>query len=974
VSICAIISVGEDGYDSALVSWQELEVQVDIRSGLTKEELAKTSPDFIVAIPPVTARELAFAGNQEFSFAELSRLLSAFAGKEANEKLPTEDYLFAINDRSTFSPLTVSVAETKKTPPALLLPLYTLLKLLARLLPLPLSLRYRLAIIADECSLPYSLFTSWEEEYSALALEEQFPPEEIVQILREAHSQKSPATADSMPALKDIDQIFREIEAGRFNQLDFEFRKEQWDFSLEIESAIKDELHLIIEAGTGIGKSIGYLLPGIRKAFQENEPVIVSTYTKILQEQILLSDFPRACALLERQIPAPVVLKGRENYLCLEKLRLRMLSGRDEIRELLSETMSRSGRERLAVREKRALGIALVALIISSLSRRIGDFEHLVFARDSSETVASAIRDEFNCAFRGCLRETCPLLRECFFYSQRELAERSLLTIVNHALLFSLYHPLADETDAIANFIDKSHYFILDEAHNLEDAILSSLLTDINSFELISFINNVQRLVENKKLQARLLLNEEDVPLEDREHFRRIQEFCVLAPSFTEKIYRIYQEWLKLAKQAYETLSQEEDILALTILEEPTEETREIQQNLLRITEDFLASLQGIESYLLVLAERTARASPSPFLEIDDNRYQIALREVVNHFAELKESAYRFLVEQSAIARWLEVKPIRERDEYFFSLNACPVIVGDAFKDFLLAKKSVCMVSGTLSIHGNFQYFKSALNIDAGLEEKLYERIIKSPFDYAGRTLLLISKDVPEPDFENKQEYAKYLESLAQGIAEVVKCFGGNTLVLFNSYSDLERVAEICEEALMSEGLTLLRQFRGVSKVQLSYDFRRIDGAVLFGTRSFWEGFDVKGEDLQCVVITRLPFPNIKEPLTSGKIRYLESVRRNSFTQFILPSAILKFTQGFGRLMRSKDDFGVVLIMDKRVLTKRYGKSFLENLPSPKVTEVNTADIYKVTTDFLARIKDLSRRVNQTSATSANLPREDKCE
>jgi ATP-dependent DNA helicase DinG len=260
------------------------------------------------------------------------------------------------------------------------------------------------------------------------------------------------------------------------------------------------------------------------------------------------------------------------------------------------------------------------------------------------------------------------------------------------------------------------------------------------------------------------------------------------------------------------------------------------------------------------------------------------------------------------------------------------------------------MVSGTLAVDGNFSYLRRGLGLTDFPPDRLREEMLASPFDYKRRALVLVPHDMPAPDFRDQQAHGRFLDALAETVTEAARVFGGATLVLFNSYADLNAVAGKLD-GLKSDGFAVLSQERGASRFQLAGEFKATRKSVLLGVRSFWEGFDIRGEALQCVVISRLPFPNLHDPLTAGKVRYIDEHDGDSFNLYMLPSAIMKFKQGFGRLIRSTEDFGCVLLLDQRALTKRYGASFLRELPGPAIKKLPRRRVAEVLAEFISTVR-----------------------
>jgi Rad3-related DNA helicase len=813
----------------------------------------------------------------------------------------------------------------------------TLAALWTALEPLSEHLLKALGRIADAGGFPMALIT--QEAAQALTAETGFHAADLKAYLPVRAKVRTETAQEAARSLPSDDEVFKRLKEGAYRKLGYEYRPEQEQFARAVAESLAKEEHLLIEAGTGVGKSLGYLIPAVRHALKSGETVLVSTNTKILQDQLMLSDYPKLCELFEYKLPPPVVLKGRENYLCLEKLRLRALSSRSDLSDLF-EGLG-------AAREGRKLTLAIMRLVLHIASETSGDFEHIQLPPGIGADVAQRMKKALSAAFRGCLRDQCPMHKQCYFYGQREAAEKSPLTVVNHALLFALANPAVDAGDQMASFVDKAPVWILDEAHNLEEVLLDQMGAAIVSGDIIEFINSLHRLAQSRALGTRMAMPSADVPANQVENYTRLKSLLTSLPGNAEAIYEDFKRLAQIAERAYTELREEGsgDHPRWDLTEPDQENIVELKEELTEAIGLLSGRLVNLSDGMSLLAEQTGGETES-FFYLDDTRYQIQLRESVNTFVSLKEACKALLGEGETWVKWMEVQRGAKRGEHYWLIAACPIVVEERFTQLIDRHKSTLMVSGTLAVNGNFGYVKRCLGLFSMTGERLTERILSSPFNFKQNALVLIPSDMPEPDFRSKSAHKVYLEALAGLVQDAAVVFGGATLVLFNSYTDLQKVAELTD-GLKDTGFSLLVQERGISRHHLANEFKQQDKAVLFGVRSFWEGFDIKGDNLQCVIISKFPFPNLHDPLTAGKCRYIDRHGGSSFADYMLPYAIMKFTQGFGRLIRSTDDYGCVLMLDGRVLTKRYGMDFLRNLPNPKVIKLPREDIASEMESFL---------------------------
>ena len=929
--IAVIAGVNEDLWHTALtVDHVSRELTAISSKPISRDALAGLSADCYVLQSPLEGDALDVPENRYATSVEVAYLSGQKSPCRTTEELKRRALSWQISLPEELPGESIGV-------------LGTLAAFIERLGGISEGLRTSLAMIADEGGFPPELITL--ETNDILLGENPYFPEDMRTDLPPRAKTRDETSIDMLKQLPKPGEVFSRLRQGDFGEQGFEYRAEQEQFAARVQKSLVDECNLLIEAGTGVGKSLGYLIPVVWQSLASGEPVLISTNTKILQDQLLTSDYPKLVELLGAPLPPPVVLKGRENYLCLEKLRLHALTSRSDLRDLLGGAGEPGS--------TRTTALALMGFALHTTNSVTGDFEYIAMPEGLMAELAVKLKKRLNAAFRGCLRERCPLLNQCYFYSQRDAAERSPVVIVNHALLFALAHPGTDAaTDPLASFVDSSPYWILDEGHNLEEVLLDALGASVTSVDLIEFVNSLQRLISSRVLVSRLAFPEDEVPSEHRENFVKLKDFQGVAPGAAESVYESFTSLSEISQHAFNDFRDERarDLLRLDLTEPQKEEVIELRDNLLEETAVLYDRLLDFSDGLTQLVEQTG-GDTEGFFYLDDNKYQIQLRESVNLFEQLKQACAKLLSEDETWVRWIEAFTAGRRRDIFWQLAACPVVVGDYFTDLLESRKSTVIVSGTLAISGRFDYVKRILGLNSLPREDLEESILASPFDYPRRSLVLVPSDVPEPDFRNQDAHSEYLKALAEIVNEAARVFDGATLVLFNSYSDLLTVLAMGEK-LKDEGFSLLAQERGVSRFQLASDFRKEEKAILFGTRSFWEGFDIRGKDLQCVIISRFPFPNLHDPLTAGKVRYIDRNGGNSFQDYMLPSAIMKFTQGFGRLIRSTEDYGCVLLLDRRALTKNYGTQFLRNLPGPTMKKLPKKKLSEQMRRFLATVRE----------------------
>jgi DNA polymerase-3 subunit epsilon/ATP-dependent DNA helicase DinG len=674
----------------------------------------------------------------------------------------------------------------------------------------------------------------------------------------------------------EIEELAAVLEPGGLLQQRFpgyEHRGEQVSMLRAVASALSDGRHLLVEAGTGTGKSIAYLVPALAWAERNGQRVIISTNTINLQDQLRNKDVPDLRLALGQDYRV-AVLKGRANYLCPRRM--------DAARHFGPRTPE----------EMRLVAKVLVWLSQGGSGDRTeislaGPAEAAAWARVSAES------DE-------CTSETCQAFADgaCPYFQARRAAEQAHVVVVNHALL------LADIATG-SRVIPEYDYLIVDEAHHLEFAATKGLSVQVTEAELQRILNEItgvhtgllamarsefRRLTGERSALTRALRACNDEALAARDLVTRL--FASLAGFMLER----------REGQEISPFGQQERVL-------PSTRTILSWGEVERVWEDLRGCLVGLAEKLAgisqLLEENLAGESD---LEED---LVVSLRSTSRAVAALHSTLEAFIFEPDAqTIYWIEIQPSGTR----LALNAAPLDVGPLVQRHLWhAKSCIIMTSATLTTAGSFDYLRGRLKA-----EEADELAVDSPFDYETSTLLYLVNDIPEPG--DRQAYQRELE---HGLVSLGRATRGRMLALFTSHDQLRRTAAAIGPPLSADGILVIDQSEGVSRYALLEQFRTADQAVLLGTRSFWEGVDVPGAALSALVIARLPFDVPTDPIIAARAESFDS----PFDEYHVPEAILRFRQGFGRLIRTRSDRGVVVCLDRRILSKRYGQAFLHSLP-----------------------------------------------
>jgi len=689
----------------------------------------------------------------------------------------------------------------------------------------------------------------------------------------------------------------------------FEDRPSQRDMAAYIADAYNDGGVALLEAGTGVGKSFAYLAPALVWARENGERTIVSTNTINLQEQLVGKDLPilaRALGTGEHS-PSFALLKGWRNYLCLARLE----QARD-VRGSLFED------ERAA--ELEALAAWAVQTSDGSLS-------------DLPDEPAAEVWDAVAAESDLCTRLKCPHFDQCFLFQARRRAAEADVVVVNHHLLASdLAVRMVSDNWQEAAVLPPYRRLVLDEAHHLEDVAAMHLGAQVSML-------GVQRLLSRLEKNGRGLLPTLGAVLAGRDD--------LLSAASRDLVHQSLFDALGAARRAADALF---TLLARRLDSEPG------PTPVLRLTDDFVRDdvwAQGLDVTLdnLLLGFSRLRDGVETIadrLSLDDpseRRAQLVgeLRGVVRRLDAVAAgltAALRPPPGVPAAVRWLER---RGRKTPNVSLAAVPLDLAPILKENLFDRvETVVLTSATLAAGGDFGFLEQRVGLDLPPSRVRAREIHASPFDFPAQCLFGIPTDLPEPRDDEQGHDA----AVARVLVELAHASDGGMFVLFTSHGALRRAAEAVR-GVIGGRWPLLVQGEG-QRDQLLRRFREAGSAILLGTDSFWEGVDVPGRALRVLILAKLPFKVPSEPLTAARLERLEARGLNGFTHYLVPHAALKLKQGFGRLIRRTTDVGAVVLLDRRVVTKRYGRLILEGLPPAARAVGSWQDVRRACEEFFA--------------------------
>jgi len=775
-------------------------------------------------------------------------------------------------------------------------------QLYERMLDLPIELLAELARLGEEQSwrgdLPFrQALKQRSNEASAIGREVWAPKGPI--FARPAAKEMRPRQGEvAEPQPLDAEEAAALLQhGGAFSQrfAEFEQRSQQVEMLRAVSEAISKGKHLLVEAGTGTGKSMAYLIPAALWALKNDSRVLISTNTINLQDQLIYKDIPSLQAALGEPLNA-AVLKGRNNYLCPRRMLALRKRGPENADEL------------------RVLGKVLVWLQDSESGDRgeinlNGAAERAVWARISA-------------ADEECSTETCVRRMEgiCPFYKAHQAAQGAHLLVVNHALL------LADMATG-SRVLPEYQNLIIDEAHHIEAATTSAL-----SFRLTQ--PEVERLMRelggSKSGQlGRLLVTSRNL-LEPGKYAAlevMVETATDHAFQFQNQITKVFTEIGKFLEEQREgralgDYSHQERILEATRAQPAWVMVEVAWEEALNLLDPLLSLVEQIGRGMKDLAARGED-------EIEDLVSNLGI--TFRSLTEVKKQLQALVFEpQEGTVYWVEINPQRQQ----MVLQAAPLHIGQLMEEYIWHQKtSVVLTSATLTAAGEFDYLKSRLHaFDAE------ELALGSPFDYETAAMLYIVEDIPEP-----AERHAYQAAVERGLINLCKATGGRTLALFTSYEQLRRTSQAIAGPLAEAGIQVYEQGEGASPHTLLESFKSSEGAVLLGTRAFWEGVDIPGQALSVLALIRLPFDVPTDPIVAARSETFES----PFYEYQVPEAILRFRQGFGRLIRTQSDRGVVAIFDKRIISKAYGSLFIDSLPACTVKRGRLADLPRAAAQWL---------------------------
>jgi len=701
---------------------------------------------------------------------------------------------------------------------------------------------------------------------------------------KKIHVEQKEARELSVSFHEYLDDIYE--ESGRLENefAGYEKRTGQRDMSELIFDAFESKKHALVEAETGTGKTLGYLLPALYEAVKRNERIVISTYTTQLQSQLLDEEIP----LVSKLVPfsfAAALLKGKYHYLSLEKLAF----------ELQQPEIGNYD-----------IALSKAMLLVWITETETGDIDEIQLPSNGYHFYKRVSAEA-----EGELNPHSSWLRHSYYQIARKKAQRADLVITNHALLCA---DMASDYELLPPY----RKAILDEAHQFEGAASRRYGLKLDYVHMQYALNDIGATDEND-LVGRLIRKSSG--LFDDFLLGRWDHVFKEAIHELDSFFRYIFSYVKERK-----LNSYSDTGRIQYRFEPENETAKAWNAIQEMAERLIFQFRDLVHYLLEMRSRLIEAAGPGMQELDELR--LAVERLQFYIDSLEQM---FLLHNENEVKWVEIEAKGAKNAvYLFSEPAS--VSEQLAEQFFAAKDSIVLASATLTMNGSFAYARERLGLD---QTKIMEKKIASPFKYDEQVQLLVPDDFPDIRKENLDDF---IYSVCEAVFSLAEITEGRMLVLFTSFDMLKRSYYLLKEFMDDEEYVLIAQgITSGSRTRLKKNFQSYDKAILLGTNSFWEGIDIPGEDLSCLVIARLPFLPPNQPVYEAKAKAMEAEGRNAFYDLSLPNAVIRFKQGFGRLIRSRHDRGIVFVCDSRLKKSSYGRYFIKSIPKVPLTYDSTA-------------------------------------
>lgn len=656
----------------------------------------------------------------------------------------------------------------------------------------------------------------------------------------------------------------------------FRHRSQQCEMTRSVAEAFNDTKILLVEAGTGTGKSLAYLVPSLLWGRQNDERVVVSTHTINLQEQLWNKDIP-----LLREVSGfdfrAALLKGRSNYLCLRRWY-----------GLMAEAQHPPEEARFLAR-----------LLVWLQQTQTGDKSELYIPYQDMEHWYRVCSES-----DGCLGNRCRYFtQQCFFAAARREADRADLVIINHSLLLS-------DANADNRILPSFGPLVIDEAHHLESCATEHLGRSTGRGEVMRWLSSSGKQLGRLE-QVSITADPEGWQKLLQQSAETRQRARESANSFFDLLYRWVENSPGMGESGWLTVrfGREGNLDGVSCLPLPVDtELDNLLVHLRSLVQIILKISTRLEEMMACTDDSSGIARDLlPWAAVGEK-----LADDIEFICRSPEDEYVYWIEGG-------------KEDAEMVIRAAPIDVGPLLQARLFAEqRPVTLTSATLTVDGSFQHYRKSIGLELLPENNIMEKMLNSPFNYSDQVLLCATKDILQP---GQIGDVPYHDQIAEVVYQASLVAGGRTLVLFTSHRSLRQVYHRLKDRYENEDICLLGHELDGSRSRLVEQFMEGQRTVLFGAASFWEGVDIPGDSLSCVIIVKLPFAPPNQPVIEARLQKLARQGGNGFQDYQLPQAVIKFKQGFGRLIRDPEDKGTVILLDNRLLEKKYGRKFFNSLP-----------------------------------------------
>ncbi|MBM4404262.1 MAG: DEAD/DEAH box helicase [Candidatus Cloacimonetes bacterium] len=740
------------------------------------------------------------------------------------------------------------------------------------------------------------IITEYQRRYSLVGAKVEMPSAHVSNVIEHKTAETD---------FSSIDHIFG--NEGSFSRgfSNYEIRPGQIEMANHVDQTFLKEEIIVVEAGTGVGKSFAYLVPAIRFANLTKRKVIVSTNTKNLQEQLFYKDLPQLKEVYALPFKA-VLIKGRENYICERRWQ-----------ELLHEQV-----RGLTTYE----ADAMLYLIIWKQLTSTGDISE----NSSFDTKRFSIvwRKLYSDRYM-CLNRKCAHFNHCYVMSLRKHTENASIVVTNHSLLLS---DLKSENASLGSY----DHLVIDEAHNLTHSASRLLGFDLGYADLTNLYN---QLCSSHRHKHSGFIKQLMQGIDKSMVTAAVKEHVSLIGKNIEKIGEdLRKPTLDLFSIAYAMCEQTGSYGKLRIksMDTGADEIIDLLKVMMVKLKDILKDMTALSNVM--------NSQSSKLIA----QYDILTESLEGYILRLQETEGMLLAllnpNLDDYTLWIENNPKPERNIPASSFCYAPIEVNKHLKNLLYDHvQTIVFTSATLALRGSFKYYLAQSGLNLVTDRPVNEVIAASPFDFDRQSRLMVASYLPE----HQDKF--FLNQALSSIQQIITATRVGTMALFTSYKDLNAAFDFLADSMYQSQRPLLAQGKGGGRSAILKEFKRLGNAVLLGTNSFWEGIDVQGESLSLLILFKLPFQVPSEPVVEAYIDKLDRENLDSFMHFMLPNALLKLRQGFGRLIRSKTDTGIVLILDSRVSTKKYGTYFKQILPTKCIELKDEYQLLSEVTNFFNR-------------------------